>query len=104
MCADRNETQRNIEIATTAMMASVSAALRDCGRRNAGTPFEIASTPVSAVEPEAKARRTMNRATGPALLATSAIGVTGAAAGQPPTHRTRPTPTMNRIDAMNAQV
>ena len=43
-------------IARTPRMPSVRAAFRDCGRRNALTPFAIASTPVSAVEPEAKAR------------------------------------------------
>ncbi len=32
------------------------AALRDFGLRNAGTPFEIASTPVSAADPDEKAR------------------------------------------------
>ena len=37
-------------------MPSVREAFRDWGRRNALTPFAIASTPVSAVEPEAKAR------------------------------------------------
>ena len=36
------------------------AAFTPCGRRNALTPFAIASTPVSAVEPDAKARRTTN--------------------------------------------
>lgn len=36
--------------------ARVLAALRLLGRRKAGTPLLIASTPVSAVHPEAKAR------------------------------------------------
>ena len=36
--------------------SSVVAALRLFGRWNAGTPFEIASTPVSAAHPDEKAR------------------------------------------------
>ena len=43
------------------MMARVFAALRALGGRNAGTPLLIASTPVSAVQPEANARRTSSR-------------------------------------------
>ena len=39
-------------------MSSVVAALRDLGRWKLGTPLEIASTPVSAAQPEEKARRT----------------------------------------------
>ena len=38
-------------------MASVVAALRLFGTRKAGTPLLIASTPVSAAQPEEKARR-----------------------------------------------
>ena len=38
------------------MSASVVAAFFDFGLRNAGTPLRIASTPVSAVQPEANAR------------------------------------------------
>ena len=47
-------------MATVASRASVVAALRLLGRRNAGTPLEIASTPVSAAQPEEKARATRN--------------------------------------------
>ena len=39
------------------MITSVAAALRLFGFSKAGTPLETASTPVSAVQPEAKARR-----------------------------------------------
>ncbi len=42
---------RNIVIASTAMVTSVAAAFRLSGGRNAGTPFETASTPVMAVQP-----------------------------------------------------
>ena len=39
------------------MHISVVAAFFDSGRRNAGTPFEIASTPVSATAPDEKPLR-----------------------------------------------
>ncbi len=57
MCVASQEIPRNIVMAITPMTASVSAAFFACGRRKAGTPFEIASTPVSAVEPEENAWR-----------------------------------------------
>ncbi len=46
----------NITTAVVPITAIVVAAFFDFGGRKAGTPFEIASTPVSAVQPEAKAR------------------------------------------------
>jgi hypothetical protein len=46
----------NIETAIAPMANSVICALRALGGRNAGTPFAIASTPVSAVQPEENAR------------------------------------------------
>ena len=61
----------NIVIAMTPMIASVSAAFLDCGRRNAGTPFEMASTPVSAVAPEENARSSVNSATVATAVASS---------------------------------
>ena len=42
---------RNIVTAIVPMIASVVAAFFACGRLKAGTPLEIASTPVSAVAP-----------------------------------------------------
>ena len=45
----------------TAIATSVLAALRASGGLNAGTPLAIASTPVSATEPLANARRTSTR-------------------------------------------
>ena len=42
-----------------AIHISVVAAFLDSGRRKAGTPFEIASTPVSATAPEEKPFRMM---------------------------------------------
>ncbi len=49
-------TPTNIVIARMPMAVIVRAALSDLGFRNAGTPLEIASTPVSAVQPEENAR------------------------------------------------
>ena len=56
-CTARYETPRNSVIAITPSTASVVAAFFPCGWRNALTPFAIASTPVSAVEPDENARR-----------------------------------------------
>ena len=42
-----------------AIAISVLAALCDSGLRNAGTPFEMASTPESATAPEENARSSM---------------------------------------------
>ena len=50
----------NIEIESAPMIIRVDAALRLFGGWNAGIPFDTASTPVRAVHPEAKARRTRN--------------------------------------------
>ena len=47
-------------IDTTPSSASVVAALRACGVRNAATPSASASTPVRAVDPEEKARKIKN--------------------------------------------
>ncbi len=44
------------------MMTSVVRAFFHAGSLNAGTPLEIASTPVTAAPPEAKACSTTNRA------------------------------------------
>ena len=49
-----------IEIAIRPSRSSVVAALRLLGLRNAGTPLLIASTPVSAAQPEEKARASRN--------------------------------------------
>ena len=48
----------NIVIARIPMIVSVAAALRLLGGWNAGMPFDTASTPVSAVQPDANARST----------------------------------------------
>ncbi len=58
----------NMVTARNAIPSSVRAALRLLGRRNAGTPLLIASTPVSAVQPLAKARRISSTARTPVVL------------------------------------
>ncbi|CAM5373449.1 hypothetical protein SGRIM128S_07102 [Streptomyces griseomycini] len=47
---------QNMVTASRPIRKSVVAAFRDLGLRKAGTPLEIASTPVSAAQPEEKAR------------------------------------------------
>ena len=49
-----------IVIAISPSSSSVVAAFWLFGLRNAGTPLEIASTPVSAAQPEEKARASRN--------------------------------------------
>ena len=67
----------------TPITISVRAAFVGCGRRNAGTPFEIASTPVSALQPDANARR---MTISPTLAASpTGAGSGTCAVGQPDT-------------------
>ena len=83
------------------MIASVVAAFRACGRLNAGTPFEIASTPVRAVAPWENALSSAKTVI-PATAAGAAIcSDAGTTAGHPPRHRTAPTPMRTRIDTTN---
>ena len=51
------------------MSSRVVAAFRLFGSSNPGTPLDTASTPVSAVQPEAKARSTRNRVSSPPVSA-----------------------------------
>ncbi len=60
-------------IEITPMASSVCAAFFACGRRNAGTPSEMASTPVSAVAPDENARRRTHRLTDPPAVASSVM-------------------------------
>ena len=53
----------------TPIHTSVAAAFFDSGRRNAGTPFEIASTPVSATAPDEKPFRMRKSPSVPPLYA-----------------------------------
>ena len=50
----------NIETAIAPIATSVSCAFFAFGGLNAGTPFAMASTPVRAVQPDAKARSAKN--------------------------------------------
>src|SRR5207248_4421430 len=71
--------------------------------RKAGTPFAIASTPVSAVDPDANARKMMNK---PNACAPGGIRFgAGAATGQVANlQRATPTTTITRIESTNAYV
>ena len=60
-------TPANIVAAMPPISASVVAAFLLFGGRNAGTPLAIASTPVSAVQPEAKARSAKKISARPAM-------------------------------------
>ena len=60
----------NIVVAMRPMKTSVAAALRLLGSSKPGTPLETASTPVSAVQPEANARSTRNTVSRPPVSAT----------------------------------
>src|SRR3954454_2675011 len=102
VCTASQETPRNIAIAIAPSAVSVVAAFRPCGLRNALTPLAIASTPVSAVEPEANARSTTNAVTAPAP---PTIGCGETACGHVPSaQRANPTPISAKIDATNAYV
>ena len=89
-------------IAISPRTPSVVAAFRPFGGRNALTPFEIASTPVSATAPLAKARTRRNTVTVPAPAAT---GFGTVACGQAPVaHFQTPVPTSTYMAATNAYV
>src|SRR5438093_697229 len=77
----------NIEARMTAITPRVTAALRDSGVRNAGMPLEMASMPVSAVQPEAKARRIRNHVS----ASSGATGGGGAGSSVPVVRRKKPT-------------
>src|SRR6266849_3779642 len=74
-CTARYETPRKRKIAIVPRIARVCAAFFPCGRRNAFTPLAIASTPVSAVEPDENARRSTKRVIAPVPTG-SACGTT----------------------------
>ncbi len=97
----------NIVIDSAPITAIVVAAFLAFGCRNAGTPLEIASTPVSAVQPEENARSARNTSASPVsptwagsgCTAHPALSATGAApniARPNPTAIIASTPTTNR--------
>ena len=63
------------------MTVSVVAALRDSGGLKAGTPLATASTPVSATEPLAKARRSSRTVTAWSGEGAPGTGLTASDAG-----------------------
>ena len=91
-CTARYETPRNIAIASVPRTPSVFAAFFPCGWRKALTPFAIASTPVSAVEPDENARRRTKTVTAP-VPAASGLRHDRVGAGGPSRARTSPTAT-----------
>src|SRR6266513_1484465 len=64
--AARKDTARNDDPRIRPIHTNVIWALRHSGLRNAGTPFEIASTPVTAAPPDANALSRMKTVTAPA--------------------------------------
>src|SRR5947207_15120446 len=96
----RYETPTKRAIAITPSAARVVAAFFPCGRRKALTPFAIASTPVSAVDPEENARSTTNAVTAP-VPAASGCGTT-ACGHDPVAHFAQPTPSRQKIEPTTA--
>ncbi len=82
------------------MATSVRCALRVVGARKIGTAFETASTPVRAVQPLAKARRTSHIESDSVAGGSVAGGTT--AAGCPPAATIFAMPTVSRM-AMQAR-
>ena len=87
-------------------ISSVVAALRDLGFSNAGTPLLIASTPVSAAQPEENDRATRNANAKPTIWPCSACiwkPADSARSGLPSTKiRNKPQPIMTTTPTMNA--
>ena len=98
--------ETNIVIEIRPSSSSVVAALRDFGSWNAGTPLLIASTPVSAVVPEEKARATMNSRARPAKVSSGTISQSalGACSSSPCAIRHSAYPTMPKMPSMNPYV
>src|SRR5258706_6775929 len=89
----------NIVIASTAIVTSVDAAFLLSGGRNAGTPFETASTPVIAVQPLEKAVRIANVVRMPVeVVVAPAAAATGSS--DPVQYRHAPTPITSSMLAM----
>ena len=86
-------------------MSSVVAALRLFGGLNAGTPLEMASTPVSAVQPEENVRTMRNTNANP-TISCGAVTVRFALSARNWSprmkNRNRPQPIISRIEPMNA--
>jgi hypothetical protein len=97
----------NITIAVMPIAARVRAAFSLLGGLNAGTPLEIASTPVSAVQPEANARSARMvsaRPVSPIRSGRTCQCADSASGAWPSTASPRPTAIMTMMPAMNAYV
>ena len=77
---------KNSVPSSTPIHTSVAAAFFDSGRRNAGTPLEIASTPVSATAPDENplsSRNIAERCRRLSRLPSNALGSNGTVATSP---------------------
>ena len=95
----RKAVPRIIATAMTPSMARVCEAFFPCGRRNALTPLEIASVPVSAEDPEANECRITNTPTVAAVPTGTGCG-TSTTCGHELRHRTKPTVIRANIEKM----
>ena len=93
----------NSTTAITPISVSVSAALRLLGLRKAGTPLLIASTPVNAVQPDAKARTSRITVNIPPMWMVAGNGCRAvwANANVPPQPLTAATTNINKVKPMN---
>ena len=96
----------NIAIAVAPMSVRVSWAFLILGLRNAGTPFEIASIPVSAEQPDANARSTRRMSAAFVVSFRCSIGVTSkpaekAVSSCPISNLMKPVPIITNTEVMN---
>ncbi len=94
---------RNSVARIPAIQSRVIPALRLLGSLKAGMPFEIASTPVSAVVPLEKACSSRNSVT-PCTAVVSSGGGSGTGVNVPSSCRTNAVPTVAYIAAMKKKV
>ena len=92
---------RNIATDMPPITASVVAAFLACGRRNAGTPSAMASTPVSAVAPDENALAIRNSES---VCSTSSGRSAVSATGHPPRHSMKPVTSVIAIMSTNPYV
>ncbi len=94
----------NMVTLSTPSSTSVLAALSLLGLRKAGTPLEMASTPVSAVQPDEKARASRNTRAAPVNVASGLISqfADSARIVSPAASRTAAVMIMMKIPTMKA--
>ncbi len=100
----RNEIPRNIVPSSTPSQARTRRAFFHSIGLNAGTPLEIASTPVIAVDPPANAWSKRNIPTDPPAPAATVACCTWIGSRLPSSALTKPTATNARIDTTNRYV